>query len=312
MGAHGRPGRAPGGCAALRSQSATAYLRLLPVLALVCGLFLFGLALALIQSLGYLPALGMTRLTLAYYQQILGDPILRDAFWPTLRVAALSTIGACLVGTVLAVCLAQVGRASPWLRFLTQAPLALPHLVAGYMILMLLAPTGLLARILQAAGLLSEAERLPSLVYDGFGWGIVLAYIFKEAPFAAVLIYPLVGSTTRRLQEAAATLGASPWQAFRHVVWPLIWPGVLTAGLIIFAFTMGAFEIPYVLGSTYPRALPVLAYQKYTSIDLADRPVAMALAMILTALTLVAAWGYLRLAYSGDDALGQVRRGRDD
>lgn len=289
-----------------------AYLRLLPVLVLVCGLFLAGLFLALVQSLGHIPTLGMTGWTVGYFGSALRDPSFRDALWLTLRVAGLSSIGACLLGTLLAVCLAQVQRAARWQRFFTQAPLVLPHLVVGYMILMLLTPSGLLARLLHALGLLASADQFPALVGDRFGWGMIIAYLFKEAPFTAVLVYPLLGPATRRWQEAAATLGAAPVQVLRHVVWPLIWPGVLTAGLIVFAFSLGAFEIPYVVGRTYPRMLPVLADQKYVSIDLADRPVAMAIALLLTLITLVVAWAYLRLTQTAAAELAQVRSARDD
>ena len=289
-----------------------AYLQLLPVLVLVCGLFLAGLFLTLVQSLGYIPPIGLNEITLAYYLGIPGDPAFQESLWLTLRVAVVATVGASAVGTALAVCLAQLARTSAWQRFFAQAPLAIPHLVAGYMVLTLLMPTGLLARILYAVGLIAQPDQFPALVYDWFGSGIIVAYVFKEAPFAAVLVYPLVAGATGRLQEAAITLGASPWQAFRRVAWPLIWPGVLSAGLIIFAYTVSAFEIPYVLGRAYPRALPVLAYLKYTSIDLGERPAAMALAVILTAITAIVAWLYLRLAYSAGPTLAQVRSGRDD
>lgn len=237
---------------------------------------------------------------------------MRDSLWYTLRVAALSSLGACAVGTAIAVCLAYVGRASAWLRLSTQWPLGIPHVVAGYMVLTLLAPTGLIARLLHAVGVAAEPGQMPAWSHDAFGWGIISAYVFKESPFVAVLVYPLVGAAVRRLQEAAAPLGATPLQAFRHMVWPLIRPGVLATGLIVFAYTVGAFEIPYVLGRTYPRALPVLAYQKYTSIDLADRPVAMALAVLLTAIAGAAAAAWLRVAGAAGLQLGRVRGGRDD
>ena len=59
-------------------------------------------------------------------------------------------------------------------------------------------------------------------------------------------------------EQAAQSLGANRWQQFRYVTLPLIMPGVLSASVIVFAFTFGAYEIPAILGQTFPKALPVL------------------------------------------------------
>ena len=75
---------------------------------------------------------------------------------------------------------------------------------------------------------------------------------------------------------------------------PMIFPGVLSASIIVFAFTFGAYEIPALLGANYPAALPVLAYQKYTNVDLAARPEAMAMAVIIAILCAILIWVYVR------------------
>ena len=83
-------------------------------------------------------------------------------------------------------------------------------------------------------------------------------------------------------EDAARTLGARPWQRFRHVTLPLIRPALVSSSLIVFAFVFGAYEIPAVLGVRYPKALPVLAYQLFISPDLNERASAMALSLIIS------------------------------
>jgi putative spermidine/putrescine transport system permease protein len=72
-------------------------------------------------------------------------------------------------------------------------------------------------------------------------------------------------------------------------------PGVVAASLIVFAFTFGAFEVPYLLGQTYPTMLPVTAYNEYRSIDLSSRPAAMAINVLIALITALFAAAYLRL-----------------
>ena len=101
-------------------------------------------------------------------------------------------------------------------------------------------------------------------------------------------------SLGENFEGVARSLGASRWQAFRFVLLPLIFPGVFSASVISFAFTFGAFEIPAILGANYPAALPVLAYRKYTDVDLAARPEAMAMAVMIALLSSVMIFFYVR------------------
>jgi putative spermidine/putrescine transport system permease protein len=98
-------------------------------------------------------------------------------------------------------------------------------------------------------------------------------------------------------------LGASPVRTFFAVTLPLCAPAIAKAFLIIFAFAFGAYEVPFLLGPTLPRALPVLAYIEYTGPDLLDRANAMALNGIMSFVTLALAWSYLRITQ-------RERRGR--
>ena len=103
------------------------------------------------------------------------------------------------------------------------------------------------------------------------------------------------GGVEPKYEQAARVLGASAWQRFRYVTLPLVAPAVISSSLIIFAFIFGAFEVPFILGRTYPAMVSVVAQQRYLDVNLAARPGAVALAVISTLLTAVLAWAYLRL-----------------
>ncbi len=63
----------------------------------------------------------------------------------------------------------------------------------------------------------------------------------------------------------------------------------MAASLIVFAFTFGAFEVPFLLGRSYPTILPVMAYDEYRSVELTDRPAAMAINVLITLVTALSA-----------------------
>jgi putative spermidine/putrescine transport system permease protein len=97
-------------------------------------------------------------------------------------------------------------------------------------------------------------------------------------------------------EAVARSLGASRWQAFRHGLLPLLMPGLVAAGAIVFAFAFGAYEVPLMLGASHPQALPVLAWRSFTDVDLDARPQAMAMAAVIAALSAGLIAAVLRLA----------------
>ncbi len=115
-------------------------------------------------------------------------------------------------------------------------------------------------------------------------------------PFIALVVLAALRGVAGELEEVARTLGANAWQRFWYVVFPVISPGIIAASLIVFAFTFGAFEVPYLLGKSYPTILPVMAYNEYRDLDLASRPAAMAINVLIALITAVIAAAYLRLA----------------
>lgn len=273
-------------------QKSKPYLLLLPAAGTIVLLFFGGLFDGLVKSLGYFPTIGRTSFELTAYTSLLRS----ESFWAslvvTVRVAALSSVLAGVLGGLLAISLFMLKKSSNsseprlWHR-LFQLPLTIPHLVGGYVIVLLFMQSGLLSKLLASAGIIDEIPDFPVLVNDPFGWGIILTYAWKEAPFVSLLIYPVLSRIQRSWRDVSRVYGAKKWNFVREIVLPVILPSWTIAVFIVFVFTFSAFEVPFLLGVTYPSMLPVYSYQLYTSGTLTDRPEALAINIILAFLTVI-------------------------
>lgn len=261
-------------------------LMLAPALLVLGGLFLTGLGLTLLRSFRYMPALGLTEPDLAAYAAILSAPGFLKSLGFSLWIATASTFIAAVLALAAALLLRQTFPGRAVIAFLVQLNLTIPHIVGAIGILYLFSQSGSFARLAHAAGLISGPQDFPILTNDPSGIGIILLYVWKELPFITLILLANMQSLGEDHEAVARTLGASRWQAFRHVLLPMLMPGLLAASTLVFAFAFGAYEVPIVLGAHAPKALPVLAWQASTDTDLAARPEAMAMAVVIAGIGL--------------------------
>ena len=270
------------------------FLLLAPVLTILIVMFLGGLAIGLLRSFNYMPIIGLTKPNIDAYISIFTSKEFYVSFGLSLYIAITSTVISSIlaIGSALLLRRNFIGRSIT--QFLFQLNLTVPHLVGAIGILYLFSQSGSFARLAAEWGMISKPSEFPAMVFDPYAIGIILQYVWKEVPFIGVIVLANMQSLGENFEGVARSLGASRWQAFRFVLLPLIFPGVLSASVISFAFTFGAFEIPAILGANYPAALPVLAYRKYTDVDLAARPEAMAMAVMIALLSSVMIFFYVR------------------
>jgi len=196
---------------------------LLPALVVAGGTFSLGMFEVLRQSVGLgVPVAGESGPTLSHYAAVLGDREIHAALGLTLWVACISTALSVVCGVGLALGLRHGRRAQRGVHTLLQAPLAIPHLVVALATITVFAQSGLLARAAFALGLIDSPSGFPVLVNDSAGLGIILSYAFKEVPFIALVATTLLARRGDEHDQVARTLGASPWQRFRHVTWPFL------------------------------------------------------------------------------------------
>lgn len=260
-------------------------LLLLPFFA-VTALVLVSVWNVLIQSLGYIPAFNLTKLTLDYYKAIFSDPDFVDSLLVSLKIALESAAAACILGVTVTMALIKLKKTTGGAVYLVRFPILVPHAVVAVFMIQLLGQTGLIARLCYALGLLEDFSQFPQLLYTPGYSGTILAYLWKEIPFVAYFVLAFMGSISETLGEAAENLGASPLRSFFHVTLPLSIPVIARAFLIIFIFAFGGYELPLLLGTTLPKALPVQAYLSYMNPELKLRPAAMAMNGVILLLSL--------------------------
>ena len=262
-------------------------LLLAPALVVIGVLFFGGLGVGLLRSFNYMPIIGLNDPDLDAYRNLLLSQDIYRSFGLSFYIAATSTC----VATVLAIATAMLLRRSfpgrAVASFLMQLNLTIPHLVGAIGILYLFSQSGSFARLANGMGLIARPDDFPALIFDPYAIGVILTYVWKEVPFITVILLASLQTLGDDHETVARNLGASRWQAFRYVLLPQIMPAVLAASAIVFAFTFGAFEIPALLGASHPQTLPVLAYRSFTDTDLAARPQAMALAILIAAVSAI-------------------------
>jgi putative spermidine/putrescine transport system permease protein len=259
-----------------------------PGLAVVLVLFGGGLLLGLLQSLGHLPGAGISRLDLEAFRRVLGDPDFPRSLALTVYMAGVSTVLAATASVAAALALDGLAGRCRVVHFIFQIPLTVPHLVVAVAMIFLLAPSGLLSRAAALTGLVRAPGDFPLLVNDPGGVGILAVYIWKEIPFITLMMLAALRHSGHELQDVGRTLKAGRWQRFRFITLPTIFPSLGAAALIVFAYTFGAFEVPFLLGRTYPLTLPVWAYRNYSDVDLLARPEGIALGIVIAAVVALA------------------------
>ncbi len=267
----------------------SAWLRVGPAVAVVGLLTVAGLGYTVAQSLGLFAIVGEDRLTTDAYRSLLaGESAAGREFWPALGyslwVSVASTVLAAAVALALVIVVDGLPRpvAGATLFGLT-VNLVLPHLMWAVALLVLLSQSGLLSRVAAAVGLIDAPADFPVVVRDPFGIGVIVHYVSKEVPFLVLAMLPALRARGRALTAVAATLGAGVWYRLRWVTLPVVAPSLAGASLLVFAFAFGAFEVPALLGVSFPRALSVLVLDLFLNPDLSARAEAAAVAVVMTA-----------------------------
>ena len=182
-----------------------------------------------------------------------------QAIWLTVRLAGLVTLILLLVGTPIAWWLARTP--SRWkgpIGAVVALPLVLPPSVLGCYLLLAMGPSG-------PVGQLTQALNMAPLPFT-FG-GLVIASVFYSLPFMVQPLQTAFEAVGDRPMEVAATLRASPLDAFFTVAVPLAAPGFVTASILTFAHTVGEFGVVLMIGGNLPGITRVASVQIYDHVE---------------------------------------------
>lgn len=270
----------------------TPYILIMPIV-LLGVLFIFGVLNGIVQSFGYIPAFDLTNITLDYYIEILNNPTFLDSLKVSLQISIISSVLAVILGTILTAALVYTGHTEGKVIQVIKLAILIPHTIVALFTISVLSQNGLIARLFYHLGLINVQGDFPLLLYTKNNFGIILGYIWKEVPFVAYFSLALMSSINNTLGEASENLGASKLKSFFYITLPLSMPAIRKAFLIILTFSFGAYDLPFLLGATMPKALPVQAHIEYIHPDLRHRPYAMA----MNGLILIIAWTIAGIYY---------------
>ena len=179
--------------------------------------------------------------------------------WLTLRLAAVTTLILLVLATPLAWWLARSRRWwSEVVAALVALPIVLPPTVLGFYLLIALGPHSPLMTPLHALGVRTLAFTF---------WGLVVGSVIYSLPFAVQPLRNAFQAVGERPLEAAATLGASPLDAFLTVAAPLARPGFVVAAVLAFAHTVGEFGVVLMIGGGVPGETQVLSIEIYRLVE---------------------------------------------
>ena len=182
--------------------------------------------------------------------------------WLTLQLAGLTTVLLLLIAPPIAWWLAGTkSRLKPAVEALTALPLVLPPTVLGFYLLILMSPQSTLGAFW---------VRLTGEALTFAFSGLVISSLFYSLPFAVQPLQASFQSVGRGMMDAAATLGAGRWDAFRSVALPLSRRGVLTAAVLTFAHTMGEFGVVLMVGGNIPGRTRVISIEIYSAVETLD------------------------------------------
>jgi ABC-type spermidine/putrescine transport system permease subunit I len=210
----------------------------------------------------------------------------------TLAIVLLSTVLIGLLSIAIAgyLTLGENPRAVAMLRWLYRWPLFIPFVVAGQVMRTFLAKNGMLNHVLIGSGLIEPLSAQSMLDWRG----IVVAFVWKQAPFVTLLLAGAMASLESQHIEAARNLGARRLRVLIDIVLPQV-RGTLLVGLVLSFVTMlSVLSVPLMINPNSPTMVTVdVAYRINT---FADYPVANALCLLSLVLAAGGAWFYLRHA----------------
>jgi len=240
--------------------------------------------------------------TLDNYRHAL-EPELLSVVCRSAGYALITTLLCLLLGYPLAYFIASSrGNNKSRLLMLVVLPFWTSYLLRALAWMTVLQTDGTANTVLLGLGLIREPLRLLNTPLT-----VVLGLTYGFLPFTTLPIYTRLEQMDRGLLEAAADLGASPFQVFRKIVWPLSLPGVIAGSLITFVPAMGDFVTPELMGGPQTQMIGNLIQQQFLA--LFNWPMGSALSLVLMAIMVTGVLVYQRLAAGNTQSDGTPTEG---
>ena len=276
-----------------RRERAIDLLFLLPILVILAGFLLYPLGYGIVLSLHDTRGFDMTSFVgLDHYAHaILGDAVFHRSLLNTVLFTGAAIVLLPGLGLFLALLVAETKRGRVFFRAAFLAPFVLASVAVGDVWKFLYAPFfGIVATVGSALGL-HTLTIAPLADADTALWAVMLAFLWRFAGFNMVVYLAAIRALPREYHESAVLEGASRFQQFRRVTWPLLWPQTFTLVLLTTLGTLRIFDMVWIMTEGGPsHATETVGTDIYvTAFRFLEVGYAQAMAMILLVLILLLA-----------------------
>jgi iron(III) transport system permease protein len=214
--------------------------------------------------------------SLVQFQKLLTTPMVAKASANTMKIGAITSILATVIGTLVAYTLTLTDVPwKSWMRTLTILPLVSPPFAVSFAFILLFGRRGVITYdLLHITGA------------DIYGpQGIIMVQLISDLPLVILMLSAVFASINREMEEAAEDLGGKPLFTLRTVTFPLVTPAIYTAALLTFISSISDFGNPMLIGGGYA----MLATQAFIQmVEMFDLQLGAALAMMLVIPALIA------------------------
>lgn len=223
------------------------YLLLIPGLGLIVVFTSTVIGMAISQSLGFLNFSGESGFSTRFWEAAIADPQLWRAFWYSARISVISAILSVALAYPLALWLRKPFLGSSLISTVLKAPLLVHGLVAAFLFINFISFQGFFNLALVKLGIISRPMRLQN---DPYGIGVVFLQVWKQMPFALLVLTGAVQAISDDILNAARDLGAGAMSRFRRIIVPLTLRSLQAALILIFIGAAGDFSFQVVAGPT--------------------------------------------------------------
>jgi putative spermidine/putrescine transport system permease protein len=234
--------------------SRSLWLILLPALLFILLLFIYpffnGVYLSLTDSSGHF--------TLDNYIKFFSDPWDFQTIWITLVIAIPATFINVLLAIPFAYYMRHGIKGEKLITFFLIVPVTLGSVLIAEGMLTFMGPNGWLNHLLIGLRLVNSPVR-----FTHNYWGVLISLVLSGFPFAFLMLLGYISGINPNLEKAAQILGASKWQIFRKIIFPLLVPGIAIAFCLNFVMAFSVYPTAVLLGqpSGPTRVISIAAYQ---------------------------------------------------
>lgn len=253
---------------------------LTPISLLYAVLIGGGFFIVIKESFGYIPNLGFDQLSFEYYKAVVQAPGFIRSLVMSLLTATIAASLSMILGAFFAFILARskkpiiVKRASALMRF----GIIMPYLYMVFLVSLFFSQSGLVSRLLHVFTN-HQPQDFPNLIYGSSG--VVLVFVLKGVPFVTMLVYNVMSNIKNDYGDVAMTLGSKRSHLFRKLYMPLAKDTIVWTGMVLFAYDLGSFEVPYILSQLKSQTFSVKLFSEYLSPNISSIPLTMAMTVVL-------------------------------